>query len=442
MRRFALAIPLALLLSAACSITAPTALAPGSSTAAPSASSLALPKPIPQPITRTSPGAQVAWLDTQPSSDGRVLIGIDPAGSTVAKLELLFLGVSRVARSADGASLFLFAEDRIDVYSALDGKRMKTYRAAGARVVDSAFSADGRWVALLLPASVLQLLDLQTGLSQTFTVGHDPNARLPGMGGNIASVVWATLAFAPDSTHLYVLSDWGGPARLSAFELTAAVWSPTTVALDGQGAIRFPSCNGPAAVMKVISGGRTVAVFCNYDGAVWLFDLAALTSATVVHPSMANPFWVAPIFTPDGQLLYLHQWPAFGDVMQVVDLTTRRLAGPVPTPTKVADPGPFSWLMPVVYAGGTASTVPISPDGLKLYSATGDGVMVLRIPDLKPIARLAAGIGMDEVWISGDGRTVFATSGAHLVIARDDGTQSKTIDLPTPYVGFVASERG
>jgi hypothetical protein len=32
--------------------------------------------------------------------------------------------------------------------------------------------------------------------------------------------------------------------------------------------------------------------------------------------------------------------------------------------------------------------VPVSPDGLKLSLATDDGVMVLRIPDLKPIAKL------------------------------------------------------
>jgi hypothetical protein len=50
-----------------------------------------------------------------------------------------------------------------------------------------------------------------------------------------------------------------------------------------------------------------------------------------------------------------------------------------------------------------ASTVPVSPAGLELHAATSDGVMVLRIPDIKPLAKLAAGFkanpdkqGLDE----------------------------------------------
>jgi hypothetical protein len=86
--------------------------------------------------------------------------------------------------------------------------------------------------------------------------------------------------------------------------------------------------------------------------------------------------------------------------------------------------------------------MPVSPDSLRLYSATGDGVVVLRIPDLAPIAKLASGTGTDEVWISGDGKTVFATAGARLVIARDDGSSARTIDLGKPYGTFIASERG
>ena len=119
-----------------------------------------------------------------------------------------------------------------------------------------------------------------------------------------------------------------------------------------------------------------------------------------MRSKQGNPFWLSPIFTPDGQLLNLHQWPGFGDTMQVVDLSKRKLLGPVPTPTDPNQNGPFAWLITNAYAGGVASTVPISPDGLKLYSATDDGVMVLRIPDLKPLARLAAGFKASEVVLS------------------------------------------
>jgi hypothetical protein len=173
-------------------------------------------------------------------------------------------------------------------------------------------------------------------------------------------------------------------------------------------------------------------------------DLATLTTTAIVHAEMKNPFWLAPIFTPDGQLLYLHQYPAFGDFMQVVDLRAHTLLGPVPTPTKTDQPGPFSWLFPAVHAGGTPSTVPVSPDGLKLYPEANDGVTVLRVPDLKPIAKLGQGLKVNEVWISGDGKTVFATDGGKgLFVMREDGSGSPiTFSAPLQIDRFIASEHG
>ena len=135
--------------------------------------------------------------------------------------------------------------------------------------------------------------------------------------------------------------------------------------------------------------------------------------------------------------------------MQVVDLRSHALLGPVPTPTKVDQPGPFSWLFPVAYAGGTPSTVPISPDGLKLYVAASSGITVLRVPDLKPMAKLGEGLRLDEVWVSGDGKTVFANSeyapsvdpGTRLHVMPESGPPI-TVTLPLPIDSFIASEHG
>jgi len=401
---------------------------------------LPLPRPIAQPITRTSPAAQVAWLYSQdPQTAMRSLVGIDPGGATVGTIDATKLGT--IARSGDGASLFFFTEDRVDVYSALDGKRGATYRAAGSRVSASAFSADGRWAALLVPPATLQLLDLRSGLSQTLAFPHDPKASLPGSSGNIASVIWATLAFAPDSTHVYVVSDWGGPASLSAYALTANVWAKTGSTTHGAGA-SLPACAGPALAISVMQAGRTLGAFCHFDGAVWLFDLPTLTSVNLPRPTQANPFWLSPVFTPDGQLIYLHQAASFGDEMQVVDVAARRVLGPAATPTRMGDRGPFAWLGTAAYAGWTASTQPISPDGLKLYSAFSGGVAVLRIPDLTPIATLASGAAVDEVWVSGDGKTIYATAGTRLIVAKDDGSGGTTVDLGRQYPLFIATERG
>jgi hypothetical protein len=294
----------------------------------------------------------------------------------------------------------------------------------------------------------LQLLDLGTGESQLVPLAHDLNATMPGMscsGGNCASsMAWGLVAFAPDSTHLYVLADWGGPARLTALTITGGKLNQTATAVSGQQGRVFPACDGPAMAADVIAGGQTLVAFCHSNGAVWFFDLRTLTISRVVDSHQGNPFWLSPIFTPDGQLLYLHQPPGFGDFMQVVDLTTGKLSGPVPMPSNVDQTGPFAWLVPNVSAGGVASTVPVSPDGLKLYSATNNGVMVLRVPDLKPLARLAPGLSLNEVWISGDGHTIYATTadGKSLVVMGDDGSHQKSVSLPAQANSFVASEHG
>lgn len=411
-----------------------------------------LPDPVPQPITRTSAGAQVAWLSVQSQGQQRYLIGIDPSGRTVGRLDQSTApgsaGMYGVWRSADGSAIFTVGSDQITSYSAADGKVQRTYPRANGGVVGDAFSSDGHWLALLVLGSDLQLqvIDLRNGSTQMLPVGRDANAKLPGMtcpGGCAGKVEWGMTIFGPDSSFLYTLTDWGGPVRLTAFSLAGGKLVQTATAVDGHQGRSFPSCGGPAMAAKIGAGGQTLVGFCHVDGAVWFFDLSKLTTAGVVQSHQANPFWLSPIFTPDGQLLYLHQWPGFGDTMQVIDLANRRLVGPVPTPTNPDQSGPFGWLITNAYAGGVASTVPISPDGLKLYSATDNGVVVMRIPDLKPVAKLATGFKANEVWISGDGQTIFVTSadGRSLVVMRSDGSNLKTVALPAAG-GFIASEHG
>jgi hypothetical protein len=444
MRRTVFAATFLVLFLASCAVEGPRALGPS-----PSASAITLPQPIPQPITRTSPAAQVAWFWTFAPDRKRSLVGIDPSGTLVAQLDdTLVAPTIGLWRSADGASIYLATRDKITAYSALDGQLQKSYAKTSGVIVDAAFSQDSHWLAMLTPGPDprLELIDLRTGAAQSAPLKHDPNAQLPGLGGNIATALWATLVFAPDSApaQLYVLMDWGGPVRLTSFSLANDKLSQIATAVDGENGQKFPSCSAHAVAARVVAHGGILATFCHMDGVVSLFDLKTLTSFGVVRSDQKNPFWLSPIFTPDGQLLYLHQSPGFGDQMQVIDLASRKILGPLPTPTKVGDPGPFSWLMPVAYAGGVASTQPISPDGLRLYSDTSDGIVVLRVPDLKPIAKLAAGTPINEIWISGDGRTVYASAGDRksLVIAKDDGTGVKIVPLPVEIGGFIATEHG
>lgn len=409
-----------------------------------------LPEPVPQPVTRISPGAQVAWLWLQSQGQRPYLTAVDSSGHVVARLDQSG-STYGVWRSADGATVFAPGSDLITAYSAVDGKVQRTYSRETGNLVGDTFSPDGRWLALLVLNNglKLQVIDLQTGSSQVLPIPHDPNASLPGMSCNPSSscagtVAWGLSVFSADSLHLYTLTDWGGPVRLSSFSLASLKLAQTATVVDGQQGKKFATCGAPAMAAKVTDGGRTLVAFCHMDGAVWFFDVTNLTSTAVIQSKQANPFWLSPIFTPDGQLLYLHQWPGFGDTMQVIDLAKRKLLGPVATPTKPEQSGPFAWLVTNAYAGGVASTVPISPDGLKLYSATDDGVIVLRIPDLKPLAKLASGFKANEVWISGDGQTIYAISEDHktVLVMRVDGSNQRSVNLPNLAGGFIASEHG
>lgn len=428
---------------------------PTTGVASPSASGtqkVTLPQPVPQPITRTSAAAQVAWISTSELDAARTerlttLVGVDPTGRIVGRIDgAVDPFVYRAFRSADGATLLTVGDAVITAYSALDGTVQRTYtREPRDGVVDAAFSPDGRWFALIGSSSYVQVIDLRTGLAQTTPLARDPNAHTPGLtvAPGFTGLIWSTLAFSPDSKRLYTIVDWGGPLRLTAFDVTATGLVQAASAVDGQSGKTFTGCGGPGLLARVVSGGQTLAFFCHVDGLVEFIDLPSLTSTTV-RAEMKNPFWLAPIFTPDGQLLYLHQYPGFGDFMQVVDLRTHALLGPVPTPTKTEQPGPFSWLLPLAYAGGVPSTVPVSPDGLKVYSAATGAIAVLRVPDLKPLARLAEGYSLNEVWISGDGKTVYATDGGKgILVMREDGSgQPFTVMLPAQVGGFFASEHG
>jgi len=414
-------------------VVAPSATASGNPTASPK---VVLPMPIPQPVTRTSPAAQVAWLGTTAQDQTAELIGVDPAGKIVARMPW---SEGRPYRSADGTLMVIVADDHISAYSALDGSKQRTYpREPAGGVIDVAFSPDGRWMALIGSQAYVQVIDLRTGLTQTTPLGYDPKAATPGMSGSFTGPIWSTLVFARDSARLYTLVDWGGPLRLTAFDVTSTGLVQTATALTGEGTHHLPSCGGPGLAPRVLPDGRTLVAFCNYDGDVWAIDLVALTLIDDIRTGQANPFEQAPIFTPDGQLVYLRSQSK----LKVVDLASRTVLGPVFAPKTTSDPGPFSWLFGQANAGYIAPTMPVSPDGTKLYWSGSGGIDVLRFPDLKLIAQLAPGLDLNEVWVSGDGKTLYATDSAKgLYVIPEGGGAPTYLQLPAQGL-FFASEHG
>ena len=121
-------------------------------------------------------------------------------------------------------------------------------------------------------------------------------------------------------------------------------------------------------------------------------------------------------------------------------MRTKAVLGPVFAPKTANDPGPFSWLFGQANAGYIAPTIPVSPDGTKLYWSGSGGIEVLRIPDLKLVGQLASGSELNEVWVSGDGKTLFATGSKHDLYVIPEGGGPPVI---VPIDGtFFASEHG
>ncbi|HYM50694.1 MAG TPA: hypothetical protein VET65_08995 [Candidatus Limnocylindrales bacterium] len=413
---------------------------------APVAQVSGLPLVSPEPIMATSAGAQVAWLWLQAQDGSPYLVAYDPGGRQVARVGAPPPSGTPGAvygfwRSPDGASIFVTGASTLIQLAATDGHPVRTYPLPPpAPLMGDAFSPDGRYLAWLTSRATdqrLDVLDLRSGTwLPSAAIPHDSQAQTPGAS---TPASWGVPVFADDSTHVYTVTDWGGPTRISAFTVDRSGVLPL-----GSRVLPNFTCSGPAMAVKVIDGGATLAAFCHFDGTVPLIDLKTLRVAALLRPRQSNPFWGSPIFTRDGRLLYVLE-PGTG---QVVDLEQRVIRGPFRVPTAIGDPGPLaaalSLLTQPAEAGWVATTVPLSPDGLTLYVAEPDGVMALHVPDLTPMRKLAAGSSTSEVWVSGDGTTLYVTSGdgKTLISMRADGTQVHRIDLPALAGGFIAAEHG
>jgi hypothetical protein len=402
-----------------------------------------LPRPHPQPVTRTSAAAQVAWLWLQ-AGQSSSLVAFDATGHEAARLDAAAaasFGPYGIWRSPDGALIFGADVGSVTAYSALDGHRVRTYQRRPGAIAGDAFSPDGRYLALLLFGAdrlELEMINLASGrVLGPLPVAHKPGAAMPGMIGS--SSVWAATAFGPASDRLYTLSDWGDVPQITAY----GVGGDTLQSL-GTSALRIEPCGGPATTIKVVDAGAKLAAFCHFTGAVWLIDLRTLGNVAVLQSQQTNPFAATPAYTPDGQLLYVLE----GTSVQVIDLHRQTLLGSVAISATALRDNPLSALASLFVAdaeaGWVASTVPIAPDGLELYLAGSDGILALRIPDLKVIGRLASGSNLSEVWISGDGRTLFATAddGHRLAVIKADGGPIRSISLSATAGGFVSSEHG
>jgi len=374
------------------------------------------------------PGANNAWVTSQEASGGSytgdVITGIDPTGRVVGTIN-----ARDELRSPDGSHLYALTDASLDVYSAVDGHKEQTISLSSTSLGVQMLSPDGHYLAVVGGSpSTLQLVDLSIGRAVASTAIGSPSYGIPVIVGAHAEhiyVVGTTIArFAFDGTSLRVEQRTAGH----------------TLACDGLVAGGSNSAGGLS--FRVLADGRTLVAFCPMNGAVDWVDLARMTLTHEVLVPQRNPFWVSPVFSSDGNTLYLYEGGT-GE-LHVIDLLHQTIA----KSTKVASAGanPLAWLRSLLvtdaYAGAIDRTAALSPDGNWLY-AIGDfggpsGVSLVHLPDLGVRGRWLPDASLNSVWVSADGRTIYLLeNGDHLRVIRTDGSQVAKLNLPANTFGFI-----
>lgn len=372
------------------------------------------------------PGANVAWVSNgQAPGQGDSVTGIDPTGHVVGRIN------GQVdLRSADGSLLYALGSGAVDVYRAVDGQKLSTIPLPllGGQIGQEMLSTDGRYLAVAVGTGV-ELIDLTAG-----RVAASLDSGLPSYG--------TPIVVGPRAQHVYVIGQ----------TVSKLTFNGTTLRVEQNGIKSFSGCQGLATgggntagglPFRVLADGHTLVAFCPGDGRVTWFDLERMTVVHEVRVSEKNPFWLSPVFSPDGTALYLHEGGTGS--LHVVDLVHQRIGRSMKVAE--ADHNPLRWLgslfVTEAYAGGIPRTIAVSPDGAWLYAVSEfggpGGISLVHVPDLLVKGRWLPDVTFNSVWVSADGRTVFAqaSTGNVVRVLRSDGSQIANVNLPGSAYGFV-----
>lgn len=389
----------------------------------------------PAPVTTSpttpivaGPGADMAWITSQQSSGGAytgdTVTGIDPTGHVVGQFS-----ARDELRSPDGSNLYALTDGGIDVYSAVDGHKEQTIRLLSVSFGELMLSPDGRYLAVVGSSpSTLQVVDLSAGRSVA-----SMNVSSPPFG--VGLIVDA------HAEHIYVV---GATIAKFAFDgATLKAEQRTTghaLACDGLAVGGANSAGG--LPFRVLADGHTLVAFCPGNGRVTWFDLDSMTVTHEVVVAQDNPFWVSPVFSPDGNTLYLHEGGT--GALHVIDLLHQKIIRS--TKVATADTNPVAWLASLLvtdaYAGGIPRTAAVSPDGVWLYAVGAfqapGGVTLVHLPDLAVKGRWLPDVSLKSVWVSADGRTIYLLeNGDQLRVLRTDGSVVAKLALPANTDSFI-----
>ncbi len=374
------------------------------------------------------PGADVAWVTSQVSSNGGytgdIVTGIDPTGHIVGRIN-----ARDELRSPDGSHLYALVAGGLDVYSAVDGHKEQTIRLQPVTFGQPMLSADGRYFAVVGNSpSTLQLVDLSAGRSVASI-----NVDAPAYG--------VPLIVGAQAQHVYVV---GATVAKFAFDGATLRFEQRTtghtVACDGLVVGGANSAGG--LPFRVLADGHTLVAFCPGDGRVTWFDLDRMTVTHEVQISQRSPFWVSPVFSPDGSTLYLNEGGTGS--LHVIDLVHQRIVKS--TKVATADFNALAWLgsflVADAYAGSIDRTAAVSPDGTWLYAVRDfdgpGGVSLVHLPDIAVKSRWLPDVSLKSVWVSADGQTVYLLeNNDQLRVLRTDGSQVAKLSLPAYTDSFI-----
>jgi hypothetical protein len=373
------------------------------------------------------PGADIAWITSQQSSGnaytGDVVTGVDRNGHIVGRVN-----ARDELRSPDGSHLYALVDGGLDVYSAVDGHKEQTIHLQPVTFGQPMLSADGHYFAVVGNSpSTLQLVDLSTGGSVA-----SASVGLPAYG--------VPLIVGAHAEHVYVVGTTIAKFTFDGATLRAQQRTTGhTLACDGLVVGGANSAGG--LPFRVLADGHTLVAFCPSDGRVTWFDLDTMTVTHEVVVGQSNPFWVSPVFAPDGNTLYLHEGGT--GALHAVDLVHQTVKS---TKVAMADTNPLAWLRSLLvtdaYAGSISRTAAVSPDGTWLYtvgafSAPGSLTLV-HLPDLAVQGRWLPDASLKTVWVSADGRTIYVLeNGDQLRVLRTDGSQIAKVALPANTDTFI-----
>jgi outer membrane protein assembly factor BamB len=374
------------------------------------------------------PGANIAWIPSQQSSGGTytgdIVTGVDASGHVVGRIN-----ARDELRSPDGSHLYALADSGLDVYSAVDGHKEQTMRLSPVTFGQPMLSADGHYFAVVGNSPpTLQLVDLAAGRSVASI-----NVGSPAYG--------APIIVGAQAQHVYVV---GATVAKFAFDGTTLRLEQSatghTMACDGL-VVGGPNSAG-GLPFRVLADGRTLVAFCPGDGRVTWFDLVAMKVTHEVQIGQRNPFWVSPVFSADGKMLYLHEGGT--GQLHAIDLVQQKIIRS--TKVAAADTNPLAWLRSLLVtdadAGGIPRTAAVSPDGTWLYAVgifgAPGGLALVHLPDLAVKGRWLPTVGLNSVWVSADGQTIYLLGADdQLRVLRTDGSVIAKVALPANASDFI-----